>query len=280
MSANSKEIRKAFFREACLYPPIQALGHSRVLRARPGLLAHSHSFIEICLVLRKPMDWWCGSEKIHINPGTVYITQAGEIHGAANGRRTPGDLYWIQIDLELLKPVELATQLKRAPRMIFGCADFFEMSFKAMMGQIEAAGSLSSMIVEFELKSMLSKLIQRSIQGRHSPSANPPEILKTYLAKLSSNPGEWSSSRLGKDLGMNRLRLYDLFKKELGMSPSDFVTQKKMTAARRRLLQGKEKITEIAHDLGYSSSQHFATVFRNQFGMTPTEMRKRNAHLL
>jgi AraC-like DNA-binding protein len=44
--------------------------------------------------------------------------------------------------------------------------------------------------------------------------------------------------------------------------------------AHRRLADTNEDITNIAHNLGFSSSQYFATVFRRETGMTPGEYRE------
>ncbi len=61
------------------------------------------------------------------------------------------------------------------------------------------------------------------------------------------------------------------FKYETGLTPADFFQRIKVEEARRRLAVPKAAITAIAFDLGFSSSQYFASVFKKYTGTTPRE---------
>jgi AraC-like DNA-binding protein len=49
--------------------------------------------------------------------------------------------------------------------------------------------------------------------------------------------------------------------------------QTKIEAAQKRLRAGGDSITQIAMDLGFVSSQYFATVFKRIAGQTPRDYR-------
>lgn len=77
-------------------------------------------------------------------------------------------------------------------------------------------------------------------------------------------------------------RFFREFKTLTGMTPKDYVLRLKIEEA-ARMLRGNPSlpITGIAHDLGFSSSQYFATVFRRYLGVSPGDYRKqpeRNAN--
>ncbi len=55
---------------------------------------------------------------------------------------------------------------------------------------------------------------------------------------------------------------------------ASLVVQRRVDAAAQMLVSGRTSITEIALSCGFSSSQHFATAFRQIKGMTPSDWRQ------
>lgn len=68
--------------------------------------------------------------------------------------------------------------------------------------------------------------------------------------------------------------LSKLFKREMGISISDYVKQKKIDYAKILLLDTKKNIQDIAEELSFSTSSRFTEIFRKITGATPTEYRK------
>jgi len=68
-----------------------------------------------------------------------------------------------------------------------------------------------------------------------------------------------------------------VFKKETGMTISDYIRRTKIEAA-MKLLQYYDDLsaTEIGEYLAFSSASHFTKVFREETGMTPKEYRKKH----
>ncbi|MCZ7646412.1 MAG: AraC family transcriptional regulator [Planctomycetota bacterium] len=67
------------------------------------------------------------------------------------------------------------------------------------------------------------------------------------------------------------------FKKARKISPKCYQMQARVEEARRLLRFTRRSVTEIAYELGFSSSQHFATQFRSVTGMPPQAYRRRLA---
>ena len=65
----------------------------------------------------------------------------------------------------------------------------------------------------------------------------------------------------------------ELFKDRTGLSPWQYVTGIRIEQAKRLLVSTDKPITEIALDVGFSDSSHFAKVFKKQEGMTPRSFR-------
>lgn len=74
--------------------------------------------------------------------------------------------------------------------------------------------------------------------------------------------------------GYAKMHLIRLFREEMGITPIQYVLQKRMEAACKMLTGTVMPAGEIAEMLQYSSVQHFAAAFRKYTGVTPTEYRR------
>ena len=66
-----------------------------------------------------------------------------------------------------------------------------------------------------------------------------------------------------------------LFKRETGMSLSEFIFQERMKLAARLLSQTSLYVTAVAMRVGFSNFPYFSTQFKKYSGMTPVEYRRR-----
>ncbi len=63
------------------------------------------------------------------------------------------------------------------------------------------------------------------------------------------------------------------FNQRYGVSPKQFQLQSKINEAKRMLAETDMNVTTIAMELGFASSQHFSTQFKNHVNRTPTRWR-------
>ena len=64
-----------------------------------------------------------------------------------------------------------------------------------------------------------------------------------------------------------------VFRKELGMTVTDYIRAVKVRAAQDMMLGGNASYSEIAYTLGFCSQSHFIYVFRKETHMTPKSYR-------
>lgn len=86
-----------------------------------------------------------------------------------------------------------------------------------------------------------------------------------------------TTEMLAKELGMNRTYLCKLFCAETGLTVGHYVTHVKLEEAKRLMDITPKPIAEIAEFLGFSSQSYFQRVFKQAYGVTPGEYRKRDA---
>ncbi|MEK4248899.1 helix-turn-helix domain-containing protein [Paenibacillus sp. FSL W7-1287] len=68
--------------------------------------------------------------------------------------------------------------------------------------------------------------------------------------------------------------LSELFKKETGMTFSDYITQQRMKRAAQLLSTTRLKVGEIANHVGYTDVKYFSQLFKKDTGITPSEYRE------
>lgn len=70
--------------------------------------------------------------------------------------------------------------------------------------------------------------------------------------------------------------LSKIFKKETGMTLTDYIIKKRISVAKQLLGKTSLPITDIAARVGISYSSYFTKLFKEQVGMTPQEYRQQN----
>ena len=96
------------------------------------------------------------------------------------------------------------------------------------------------------------------------------------IETIESQPdADFRLQHLARQAGLSLSRFKVRFKEETGMSPRQFIVRSKVDTARSRLRTGQEPIGKIALDLGFPTSQYFATVFRRLMGVSPKQYRWR-----
>lgn len=73
---------------------------------------------------------------------------------------------------------------------------------------------------------------------------------------------------------LSRVGLVWKFKKQMGITPSQYLVMLRLRYAKQLLLEGDLRINEISVRCGYSNAYYFTNAFREQFGMSPTSFRK------
>lgn len=80
-----------------------------------------------------------------------------------------------------------------------------------------------------------------------------------------------SVSQLAYDVNMSETNFCNSFKKVMGITPKEYITNLKLTQAKYMLKN--QNVTEVAFDLGYDNISHFIALFKNKYGITPKQFK-------
>lgn len=100
-----------------------------------------------------------------------------------------------------------------------------------------------------------------------------PETLTNAIRFIdnSFSEHELSCADAAKDAGISEIYLRKLFTKYCGISPKEYILRKRFDKAKELLRASNPYIASIADACGFSCSNHFCKMFKERFGLTPTE---------
>jgi len=136
-----------------------------------------------------------------------------------------------------------------------------------------------------------------------TPPSNPYELLSAALAALSAfvvkrpPAGKMSDEyvraavnyvhtfchhpkitveELGQYVGVDRSYLYRIFKQKVGISPKRYIMEYKLKTAAKLLEETNLSVGQVARSAGFEDKLYFSTAFKQFFGQTPTEYRRKS----
>lgn len=118
-------------------------------------------------------------------------------------------------------------------------------------------------------------LLKNSRQKFEAEDCLPEEITSTiaYINKNLSSPISVKQLSAQNHMSVNTFERH--FKKYVGMTPMQYVIQRRIANGERLLRQGST-VSAASENSGFSDVSSFITCFKKQFGMTP--LKYRNYH--
>ena len=134
---------------------------------------------------------------------------------------------------------------------------------------IEKCTSLDdfSEFMPYMIRSYCNLVEKRSMSSYSEP-------IRQILVTIDASPtGDLSLKRFANDLFLNTSYLSTLFKKEVGMTLTDYVNKNRITYAKRLLKSTTLSIQDIAARSGIPDIHYFTRLFRRETGMSPRQWR-------
>lgn len=101
--------------------------------------------------------------------------------------------------------------------------------------------------------------------------------MEEALRFIKDNYQEFTTVQdIADHLGIDRTYLFRLFKKEINISPIDYLINLRIEKAKLMLINTNKPIKEISQFIGYSSYTSFVRSFKNKCKVSPNEYRNKN----
>ncbi len=132
------------------------------------------------------------------------------------------------------------------------------------------AGALRIHSLFYKLLYECQKAVMRKDASLPANVADVPVLqVREYIDEHFKEP--CTLEMLAQTVHLSPNYLHTLFRKRLGKTPLEYLTEKRIAYAKRLLLAGKYSLSEIALDAGFCSQSHFSKVFRQKTSCTPTQ---------
>lgn len=93
------------------------------------------------------------------------------------------------------------------------------------------------------------------------------------LIDLRLNDARLTVGQLAKTLGISSSRLRQLFARELGVSPKDYIRECRLTRAASLLVASRLSVKEAMATAGFNDASDFSKAFKARFGVAPSKWR-------
>jgi AraC-like DNA-binding protein len=263
------------------------VGRYNYNRAHPPLRPHCHSSVfEICVLERGSQTYFIGSDRYDLIGGDVFITKPGEVHSTGREPENKGRLYWLELhinsnNLQVLNlPMQESQLLHRwlhslpSRHLRHGevLVPTLEHIFKVLANNQNRMrlANLQNLLARFFLD-----LLALAEQKTMSQFVVGTKRVLSYIEDRLREP--LTVALLARQASMSESHFKKTFTLQVGISPIEYVMTRRIELGKQMLRATNTSVTRIAMDLGFVSSQHFATVFKRLTGLTPREHRRRSA---
>ena len=262
---------------------VAVLGRYSYSAAHAVLEEHDHGpWLEICYLEKGEQTYVVEGETFHLTGGDVFITRPHERHSTGDSREGKGVLFWSIIrlpksdepflDLPACEGAALIDRLLHTPRRVFRGNESIRRALYRIVSTFDAT--------EDSLRvANLRNLLLRFLLDVASASCNAgPQIspcikaIQQFVADHIDQP--LSVTMLAQQAGLSESRFKARFKQEVGIPPADYVARVRIDRAKTLLTESQWPVTQISMQLGFTTTQYFATTFKRYTGQSPTDFRR------
>jgi len=117
---------------------------------------------------------------------------------------------------------------------------------------------------------MVRRYSVRKSAARGNPGGLTPFQLRRAVDFIQAHLAEdVSMPELAAAVGLSPFHFSRLFKKSVGLSPHQYLVQRRVERARDLLLTGQSSIATVALEVGFCDQSHLAARFKRIYGLTP-----------
>jgi len=268
-------------------PHLRVLGRYRYLRAHPPLADHAHpGMMEISYLARGTQNYWMGEDCYRMTGGDLFVTFPDEPHSTGPDPEHCGLMYWFIVDLPpraqgfLGMPDPLAQAywegLRHFPHRHCCAGPSLQPVVDRVFRAAEALdGPLRGARMHLALLEYLYEILALS---QRAPVRALSGVMANVLEYINLKIDDALSVEvLARESGLSVPRFKARFRSETGFPPAEFVLRRRIERASHLLATTPRSVLEVAMEVGFCSSQYFASAFRRITGMTPTAFREKLA---
>lgn len=249
--------------------------------------------LRLYYVIDGKFEWIIDGQQYILYPGDLAIILPGQLFGGNKDFLDIGTVTWLHIQLD---------QLAFTGKMVLGkwsslsenesrtIGKIFVLNNIPVLSKLKEAGLLFHQIQQElfgleigystrinQLLDELFILIARQLTRQNNSRRDFPQTFLKLEQTLRENLShQWTVEEMAALVGLGTTAFSEKVKNYTGFSPLNYLINIRISQAIKLLKKQDVNITGISLDIGFYSSQHFATTFKKLTGYTPREFRKKN----
>ncbi|SFB07581.1 AraC-type DNA-binding protein [Cohnella sp. OV330] len=255
------------------------LGRQRYSEAYPiGPHRHDGAY-EFVYVERGAVTWEVGGSTYSTMAGQWFITHPGELHSARFDHMEPSRIWWLILAAPDERPGWLrlseeerswvSGRLGGLPR-VFPDAGRAREQLAELKSALEARGAEGALGARHWLLDIVLGFFRAPAAPADSALL---EAIRRSVADAAARPEQRVTvAELANAVHLSESHYFKLFRALFGLSPAVYLDRARMERA-CELLRAGRSVTDTAFELGYKTSQHFATSFKKTIGRSPQQWR-------
>jgi AraC-like DNA-binding protein len=265
-------------------PGVEFYGEWKAAKKPRRLGRHKNPGLEIVLVSKGELRWEVENKEVELRANTLFYTLPWQEHGGVEEMQPSCEISYLCLTLaKKYAGPRLRFRFHRA----FGFTPGEERVISAALTgsrtqAIPASGEIASLFHHF------FKMTREPVLLRKSGARDTIKLMLIHLAGVAAgerNSGAriveaerrvrefarilagryaepWTLNSMSDACRLGRTQFSHLLQKHTGDTPVTFLNRTRLREAQRLLGTSTKPITEIALEVGFNSSQYFATVFK------------------
>ena len=298
-----KAASRIAFEEATLrIPGVHCLGQYHYTAAEPALPLHHHQgCVEISFLAKGCQVYRIGGKTYYVRGGEQYVALPDEPHDTGSEPEEKGVLYWLILDVAnypdnflFLNPEmsrKLVDDLCHLASHHFPAMPESQVSLDKAFAQLRAirtpderkgifrdwrgaskAKKNDDVLPLLEVASHLTTYVLQTLRASRENTREVSPAIRSSLEFMAQHQNEWLDvGAVAGHVHLSESHFKIRFREEVGLPPAEYMLRRKVDIAKELLSRPEHHITDVAYQLGFSSSQYFATVFRRYTKLTPSE---------
>lgn len=206
-----------------------------------------------------------GDKKIKVGKGDVIYLREGDRHNYYTDKKNPYTKTRMNFNSPIVDALAEKTGVARAT--VIHCPDagaYFDALIETASGGVPNLSRVNTIFL-LVVSILLRAGDELNIESSYSLADKIKELLDCAVYS-SKNINEISD-----ELHLSRQHVSKLFTTKFGVSPIQYLADKKIDAAKRALKYTDVPVKKICNMPGFSSQQYFSFVFKSKTGLRPLE---------
>jgi AraC-like DNA-binding protein len=238
-------------------------------------------------------DWMIQDQHYILYPGDLAVVLPGQCFGGEKDLLDIGTVSWMHLELQQSDKngnVALGKWSRLSENESRTIGRILLLNNAPVLSKLKEAGIIFQNIHnEFtnqeigyctrinQLIDELFILIARQLTRQNNSRRDFPQTFMKLEQTLRENLShQWTVEEMAALVGLGITAFSEKVKSFTGFSPLNYLINIRISEAIKLLKRQDVHVTDIALDVGFYSSQHFATTFKKLTGYTPSEFRKKN----